>query len=70
MSSAGSAPQFTATNGPWRTAEFACTIAAMRSLPAPFGPVTRSGSGERATWQASSSVRIIASDSNTMPPSS
>ena len=31
------APQLTATKGPLRTEELACTICAMRSLPAPFG---------------------------------
>ncbi len=38
MSSAGSAPQFSVTNGPSRTLELAWMISAMRSLPLPFGP--------------------------------
>ena len=52
---------------PVRTAELACTIDAMRSLPAPFGPVISTGTSERATWQARSSVRAMASEANTSP---
>ena len=41
------------TKGPVATEELAWTMAAMRSLPVPLGPVMSTGRLERATWQAS-----------------
>jgi len=56
-----------ATKGPSRTAELACTISAMRSLPTPLGPVISTGTSARATWQAMPMARAMAVEANTMP---
>jgi hypothetical protein len=66
-SSEGSAPQSSVTNGPLATAEFACTISAIRSLPAPLGPVISTGTSERATWQASATSRSVAGSATIIP---
>ncbi len=67
ISSEGSAPQLRVTNGPSGTAELAWMISAIFSLPAPLGPVIRTGTSARATWQASAITRSIAGSANTAP---
>ncbi len=48
----GSAPAFTLMKGRSFRREFAWTISASFSLPAPFGPVIRTGTSEAATVAA------------------
>ena len=61
MSSAGSAPTLTLTNGRARTAEFAWMTSASTSLPAPFGPVTSTVTSAGATRVAVANSSCIAS---------